>query len=123
MPATASLLPVASGSEDAQPESAGDGNIALPQPPASIVLTPLLGTTPNPHMHTLSNLYASQIATLVWHNDPSTRDPVVIGLAMKRGGRESDDPSLTEGERQAYFSMMALVKRGLDQLNRAAPEG
>jgi proteasome assembly chaperone 3 len=114
MPATVPLLPMASDPEDAQPES--DVHSPLPQPPVSIVLTPLLGTTTNPHMHTLTNLYASQIATLAWHSDLSRRDPVVVGLAVKSGGSESDDPTLTEEERRAYFSIMALVKSGLDQL-------
>jgi len=121
MPATAPLMPIASDSEDAQPESEIDAPSPLPQPPASIVLTPLLGTTTNAHMHTLTNLYASQIATLAWHSDPSTRDPVVVGLALKRGGSESDDPTLTEEERRAYFSIMALVKGGLDQLQPRRP--
>lgn len=123
MPATASLLPNASDSESAQPESEIeiDAHSPLPQPPASIVLTPLLGTTKNSHTHTLTSLYASQIATLAWHSDPSTRDPVVVGLALKRGGSESDDSTLTEEERRAYFSIMALVKDGLDQLQPRRP--
>jgi proteasome assembly chaperone 3 len=121
MPATASLLPVASDSEDAQPEIEIVAHSPLPQPPASIVLTPLLGTTTNSHMHTLTNLYVSQIATLAWHSDPSTRDPVVVGLALKRGGSESGDPTLTEEERRAYFSIMALVKGALDQLQPRRP--
>ena len=104
---------MASDSEDMQDS---DAQPPLPQPQASIVLTPLLGTTPNPHMHTLTNLYASQIATLAWHSDPSTRDPVVVGLALKKGSSENDDPTLTDEERRAYFSIMALVKSGLDQL-------
>jgi proteasome assembly chaperone 3 len=121
MPATASLLPIPSDPEDAQPESESDAYSILPQPPASIVLTPLLGTTPNPHVHTLTNLYASQIATLAWHSDPTTRDPIVIGLALKRGGSESHDPTLTEEDRRAYFSIMALVKSSLDQLQSRRP--
>jgi len=121
MPATAPLLPMPSDSEDAQAESESDAQSPLPQPPASIVLTPLLGTTPNAHMYTLTNLYASQIATLAWHRDPATRDPVVIGLALKRGRSESDDPTLTEEDRRAYFSIMALVKSGLDQLQPRRP--
>ena len=121
MPATAPLLPMASDPEDTQPESESDTHSPLPQPPVSIVLTPLLGTTTNPHMHTLTNLYASQIATLAWHSDPSTRDPVVIGLALKRGGSENGDSTLTEEERRAYFSTMALVKSGLDQLQPRCP--
>lgn len=121
MPATAPLLPMPSDSEDAQPESESDAHFPLPQPPVSIVLTPLLGTTTNPHMHTLTNLYASQIATLAWHSDLSARDPVVIGLALKRGESESDDPTLTEEERRVYFSVMALVRRALDQLQPRRP--
>ena len=116
MPATAPLLPTVSDSEDAPPESEIGAHSSLPQPPASIVLTPLLGATTNLHMHTLTNLYVSQIATLAWHSDPSTRDPVIVGLALKKRGSESDDPTLTEEERRAYFSIMALVKCGLDQL-------
>ncbi|SRR5258706_9586423 len=121
MPATAPLLPVASDSEDAPPESEIGAHPPLPQPPTSIVLTPLLGATTNSHMHTLTNLYASQIATLAWHSDPSTRDPVVVGLTLKRRGSESDDPTLTEEERRAYFSIMALVKGGLNQLQPRRP--
>lgn len=77
---------------------------ALPPPPASIALTPLLGSPPNATMH---DVYVSQIATLVWWSlqlARAPRRPVVVGLALKRIPEDE-----YELERERFAGVMDMV--------------
>ncbi|KAI0034862.1 hypothetical protein K488DRAFT_44550 [Vararia minispora EC-137] len=84
---------------------------ALPPPPASIALTPLLGASSNNPLH---SLYVSQIATLVWAVQArpfpgagvGATLPVAVGLALRGGGTE--DPAMFHG-------VMGLVREVLEQ--------
>ncbi|KIM32998.1 hypothetical protein M408DRAFT_326672 [Serendipita vermifera MAFF 305830] len=93
-------------------------NAALPEPPVSIVLTPLMGTSPSPDHKTLLDIYASQIATLAWSSNPSYRSPVVVGLAMKKQSISLEDGEIViqERNREVFFEVMKMVNEGLKQL-------
>ncbi|WVQ84636.1 hypothetical protein IAT38_006791 [Cryptococcus sp. DSM 104549] len=89
----------------------------LPPPPPQITLTPLLGSPPHQALH---ELYVSQIATLIyWALETSGegRRGVVVGLSLKRGGRElggdedGEGGVLEEGERERYAGVMDLVSQ------------
>ena len=64
----------------------------LPPPPVSIELTPLFGSAPTVDEKPLYDLYASQIATVVWIVEGGSEaigsilQPVIVGLALKRTG-------------------------------------
>ncbi|KAJ7343409.1 hypothetical protein B0H14DRAFT_2660787 [Mycena olivaceomarginata] len=94
---------------------------ALPEPPAGILLTPLLGNAPSEHLQTLHCLYASQIATLLWTAGASnplevSRRPVVVGIALRKSN-SPDDGSLSEDERSVFTGVMSMVQ----ELVAAAP--
>ncbi|ORY33398.1 hypothetical protein BCR39DRAFT_519816 [Naematelia encephala] len=108
--------------------------IILPPPPPSILLTPLLGTAPDPTLH---DLYVGQIATLIWWTVQELSIPrraVVVGLALSRKGTnthtvkgekgdkekddkevqgEDDDDGFEDGqgqnERQRFMDIMNMV--------------
>lgn len=72
-----------------------------------------MGAFPNSHSHILSNIYVSQIATLVWHKAP-IRLPVVVGLALRKGRqRDEDDASIDPEEREVFQSIMGMVLEAL----------
>lgn len=111
MPATAPLL------RPPQPPARQDA-YDLPTPNPSIQLTPLFGTPPpsasSPErMLTLQNLYAAQIATLVWAAEAeSEAKAVVIGVALKpsRDGAElTGEAGVTETERRTFGGVMQMV--------------
>ncbi|KAJ7235442.1 hypothetical protein B0H12DRAFT_146123 [Mycena haematopus] len=87
---------------------------ALPEPPAAIQLTPLLGHAPSDHLQTLHCLYASQIATLLWTAGLSnplevSRKPVIVGIALRKSD-STDDHDLTGNERSVFTGVMAMVQ-------------
>ncbi|KAF7338234.1 hypothetical protein MVEN_02048600 [Mycena venus] len=87
---------------------------ALPEPPAAIQLTPLLGNAPSEHLQTLHCLYVSQIATLLWTAGTSnllevSRKPVIVGIALRKSD-SSDDEGLTENERSLFAGVMSMVQ-------------
>jgi len=95
---------------------------ALPEPPAAIQLTPLLGNAPSEHLQTLHCLYASQIATLLWTAGSSnplevSRKPVIVGIALRKS-ESNDDGGLTESERSVFAGVMSM----LQQLLAAEPK-
>lgn len=87
---------------------------ALPPPPIAIQLTPLLGSAPSDRIQTLHNLYASQIATIVWLAESENplqinRKNVVVGIALRRSS-ENSDSDLSESERTTFYGVMAAIK-------------
>ncbi|KAK7020550.1 hypothetical protein R3P38DRAFT_2970120 [Favolaschia claudopus] len=95
---------------------------SLPEPPAAIQLTPLLGAAPSEHLQTLHCLYASQIATLLWTAGSSnplevTRRPIIIGVALRKSPA-TDDEGLSEHERSVFGGVMSMVQ----ELLAAAPQ-
>lgn len=101
------------------PVPGSDVDIVLPEPPASIVLSPLFGAPPpalgdSPEdAQTLQSIYVSQIATLIWTHDPATTTkPVIVGLALKKlPGSSSDD----DRRRQVFLGVMKTVLACLQQ--------
>ncbi|EJD34995.1 hypothetical protein AURDEDRAFT_188863 [Auricularia subglabra TFB-10046 SS5] len=100
------------------PVPGSDVDIVLPEPPASIVLSPLFGAPPpalgdSPEdAQTLQSIYVSQIATLVWTHDPlTTAKPVVVALALKK----SPGPASDNGRREVFLGVMKAVLACLKQ--------
>ncbi len=80
----------------------------------SIVLTPLMGTSPDAYYQTLTNIYVSQIATLVWSSSEANIQPVVVGVALSKKSRAQDtDTEMAEGEREIFIEVMGMVKEAL----------
>lgn len=107
MPQTAPLL--GQPSPDEEPNAS-----ALPPPPPSIQLTPLLGSAPTDHLRTLYALYASQVATIVWTAEAGglmdeRRRSVIVGLALKKSGEE-EDQGLSIAERETFHQVMGMVR-------------
>ncbi|KAJ6547640.1 hypothetical protein B0H19DRAFT_1166710 [Mycena capillaripes] len=85
----------------------------LPEPSASIQLTPLLGNAPSHHIQTLHSLYAAQIATLFWTAASSnplevSRKSIIVGIALRKSG-SLEDEGLTENERSVFAGVMSMV--------------
>ncbi|KAG9016603.1 hypothetical protein FRB90_002842 [Tulasnella sp. 427] len=102
---------------------------ALAPIPPGITLVPLFGQPPS-GMQTVYNLYASQIAAILWAyegGDGSTRRPVVVGLALKKTGSGSesvvvDGPGdeetggageASDEERELFRGVMEMIKEVL----------
>ncbi|KAJ7046864.1 hypothetical protein C8F04DRAFT_987123 [Mycena alexandri] len=84
---------------------------ALPEPPAAIQLTPLLGNAPSQHLQTLHSLYAAQIATILWTTGNPlevSRRPVIVGIALRKSEAQDDD-GLTENERSVFAGVTSMV--------------
>ncbi|KAF5330922.1 hypothetical protein D9619_005435 [Psilocybe cf. subviscida] len=106
LPATAALLPPSI-------EPLQSNKLNLPEPPAAVELTPLLGSAPSAHMQTLHSLYASQIATIIWtegsqHGLESSRKSVVVGLALAKTP-DSEAGSTGQVERDLFEGVMRMV--------------
>lgn len=107
IPQTAPLL--AQPSSDEQERNVS----ALPPPPPSIQLTPLLGSAPTDHLRTLYTLYASQVATIIWIAEAGGlmdghRRSVIVGLALEKSGGE--DQGLSEAERETFHQVMGMIR-------------
>lgn len=103
---------------------------ALPPIPPAITLASLLGQPPS-GMQTVYNLYASQIAAILWAyegGDGSSRRPVVAGLALKRSKTAVDSALVADGggdeetggageaseeDRELFRNVMAMIKEVL----------
>lgn len=92
----------------------------LPEPPASIQLTPLFGSASSEHVRTLHSLYASQIATIVWTTeaeqalDAPSRRTVIVGIALKKGSDDGNS-ALSGNERAVFHGVMNVIR---DMLSR-----
>lgn len=98
------------------PPSSSD---ALPDPPAALQLTTLLGSVPSDSMRILHSLYASHIATIVWLHESAgavdgSRRNVVVGLAL-RPLKDMDDASITDDERKTFYGIMEMLQQLLRQ--------
>jgi proteasome assembly chaperone 3 len=90
--------------------------LLLPEPSPAIQLTPLFGSAPSEHQHTLYCLYVSQIATIFWRHESqrgleSGRRSVVVGLALSK-------LDIHEGEMQAERETFEGVMNMLHDLLR-----
>ena len=106
MPAAEPLPPPVITEDSAQ--------LALPTPPPSLQLTPLLGAPQSEHLDTLHSLYASSVATLVWTHEAARtlgaeRRAVVIGIALRKGD-EASGGELSEHERKVFFGVMERLR-------------
>ncbi|BGP69585.1 hypothetical protein NBRC10513v2_002929 [Rhodotorula toruloides] len=93
---------------------------ALPRPDPSSILTPLFGVPPSPHLSYLHDLYAAQIAAIVFRKMGGGDvlsggvKPVVLGIGLKQrtsGAEEGDedDVELTQAERETFAQVMEMV--------------
>lgn len=85
----------------------------LPEPPAAIQLTSLLGNAPSQHLQTLHCLYAAQIATLLWTAGATnplevSRKSIIVGIALRKSDTQ-DDQDLTENEKSVFAGVMSMV--------------
>ncbi|KAK0210937.1 hypothetical protein DFS33DRAFT_1483938 [Desarmillaria ectypa] len=93
--------------------------ISLPPPPSAIQLTPLLGNAPSEHVQTLHNLFASQIATLVWVAEEESimqpsRQSVIVGIALQKSD-VNEGGDLSDTERATFLGVMDMVQGVLIQ--------
>ncbi|KAJ3758439.1 hypothetical protein EV360DRAFT_43916 [Lentinula raphanica] len=91
---------------------------ALPPPPTAIQLVPLFGSAPSDRVQSLHNLYASQIATIVWLAQsenplPMVRKNIIVGIALRKSGKVGD-VNLTETERRTFYGAMSALQELLD---------
>jgi hypothetical protein len=77
-----------------------------------------MGTSPSANHKTILEIYASQIATLVWSSSPAHRSPVVVGLGMRKQppSTEEDNTAIEEDSRDMFFEIMDMVKEALKQV-------
>ena len=97
------------------PDPSQPNLIPLPVPPPSLQLTPLLGSAPSERIQTLHNLYASQIATLVWTMDGANvleadRRAVVVGIALAKTSGPVNSSDLTPQDRVVFYGVMEMVR-------------
>ncbi|KAF9265484.1 hypothetical protein L218DRAFT_957065 [Marasmius fiardii PR-910] len=106
LPPTTPLLPASI------PDPLEPNERPLPPVPTGIHLTNLLGHAPTEHMHTLHNLYASQIASLVWTEAPEdpARKSVVVGIALRMSKSNNDFSSPTQTEKDTFVGVMDMVR-------------
>ena len=114
----ASIPPTTTFLPPPPPDPSDPNVIPLPVPPASIQLTPLLGSPPSEHLQTLYSLYASQIATIVWTTDTGSfeaeKRDIVVGLALKKQD-EADNASLNGREKEIFVGVMDMVRELLER--------
>ncbi|KAK7054788.1 hypothetical protein VNI00_003251 [Paramarasmius palmivorus] len=110
LPATTPLLPI-------PPPDPTQPNVQqLPPVPTAIQLTNLLGHAPSEHLHTLHNLYASQIASILWYmeaDDPMSqrvRRNVIVGISLQKSQDTVDSRGPSERERNTFAAVMAMVQ-------------
>ncbi|KAK0239954.1 hypothetical protein EDD85DRAFT_823896 [Armillaria nabsnona] len=88
--------------------------ISLPPPSPAIQLTPLLGNAPSEHVQILHNLFASQIATLVWAAEAESimqpsRQSVIVGIALQKSN-VTEGGELSDTERATFLGVMDMVQ-------------
>ncbi|KAJ4487873.1 hypothetical protein J3R30DRAFT_3432043 [Lentinula aciculospora] len=107
LPATVPITP--STSDTVEPNAP-----TLPPPPIATQLMPLFGSAPSDRIQTLYNLYASQIATIVWLSESENplqvaRKRVIVGIAL-RGSNAAGESDLTEIEKQTFYGNMSAIQ-------------
>lgn len=76
-----------------------------------------MGTSADAYHQTITNIYVSQVATLVWSGSPSNLLPVVVGVALgKKLHPQEDDTGMAEGEREIFIGIMEMVRDCLSQV-------
>jgi len=113
VPDTTPLLPAP------PPDPLHPNQQSLPPPPPAVQLTPLLGSAPSEHVHTLHALYAAQIATIVWSERGfgllgNSRRSVVVGLALQKSDG-ADDAGVTEREKVLFHGVMSALQELLNR--------
>ncbi|GAA5832016.1 hypothetical protein JCM3766R1_003687 [Sporobolomyces carnicolor] len=91
---------------------------SLPPPHPSLVLSPLFGVPSSPRVSALHDLYASQIASILFEKMSADTQgievkPVVFGIGLKRDADRDDDAEelgISEKERETFMQVMSMVK-------------
>ncbi|KAN0077097.1 hypothetical protein V8E55_010952 [Tylopilus felleus] len=91
-----------------------DSQGPLPSPSPAIQLTPIFGSAPSVHMHTLYSLYAAQIATLLWLTIRGEPRSVVVGIAL-RISKTHGEGELSEEDQQTFRAVMAALQTALKE--------
>ncbi|KAI0707614.1 hypothetical protein C8Q76DRAFT_628244 [Earliella scabrosa] len=109
IPSTMPLLP------PPPPDPSEPNVVPLPIPPPSLQLTPLLGSAPSERIQTLHNLYASQIATIVWTMEEASvleadRRAIVVGIALAKTTGPLNSSELTPHDRAVFYGVMEMVR-------------
>ncbi|BGP23838.1 hypothetical protein Rt10032_c05g2444 [Rhodotorula toruloides] len=112
-------MPPPSSFQSAQPRNT---LATLPRPDPYSILTPLFGVPPSPHLSYLHDLYASQIAALVFRKMgggdvlAGGLKPVVLGIGLRMQlsdgsaqGEDEDDVELTDPERETFAQVLDMV--------------
>ncbi|KAK7467225.1 hypothetical protein VKT23_004283 [Stygiomarasmius scandens] len=112
LPATVPLQPAP------PPDPLYPNALTLPPPPIAIQLTPLLGYAPSEHTQTLHNLYASQIATIIWTAEAASplqvsRKNVIVGIALRKT-TTTEQSGLNEEERNTFSRVMSMIQEMLE---------
>ncbi|KAF8077878.1 hypothetical protein FPV67DRAFT_1557318 [Lyophyllum atratum] len=107
IPDTTPLLPAP------PPDPQHPNQQTLPPPPPAVQLTPLLGSAPSEHVHTLHSLYAAQIATIVWTEGAfgslgNFRKSVIVGLALRKSDGANNE-GVTEKEKDVFQGVMSAL--------------
>ncbi|GAA5882101.1 hypothetical protein JCM16303_005602 [Sporobolomyces ruberrimus] len=103
--------------------SSGSSQPSLPPPHPSLVLSPLFGVPPTPHVQALHDLYASQIATILFEKMSTETQgfevkPVVLGIGLKRTREEDErgqESGISDEERETFMQVMEMVKECISQ--------
>ncbi|GAA5858710.1 hypothetical protein JCM5353_008263 [Sporobolomyces roseus] len=112
-----STLPAALPSHSSSSDSSALSS--LPPPHPSSTLSPLFGVPPSPHVSALHDLYASQIAAILF--EKMTREtqgmevkPVVLGIGLKRSQdlekEDEEESGISEDERETFSQVMEMLK-------------
>ncbi|KAH8106993.1 hypothetical protein BXZ70DRAFT_915982 [Cristinia sonorae] len=113
MPATSPLL----SPPPVNPEQ--PNRLPLPPPSPAVELSFLLGSAPSDHLRILHSLYASQIATLIWHDEAENgglevdRQPIILGIALRPSTDIGNDEDLSDSERDTFHGVMDLIREVL----------
>ncbi|GAA5974675.1 hypothetical protein JCM5350_001242 [Sporobolomyces pararoseus] len=93
---------------------------SLPSPHPSLILSPLFGVPPSPHVSALHDLYAAQISSILFEKMSIDTQgmqvkPVVLGIGLKRSQEEETeegefDGGISERERETFMQVMEMVK-------------
>ena len=115
MPATTPLLP------PPPPDPEQSQFTPLPPPSPAIELSFLLGSAPTDHIRILHSLYASQAATLLWHEEAraaaleADRRPVIVGIALRPPSDVGSDEDISPVERESFHRVMGMIRELLQR--------
>ncbi|GAA5893091.1 uncharacterized protein JCM6883_007564 [Sporobolomyces salmoneus] len=97
----------------------GSASPSLPPPHPSLVLSPLFGVPPTPHIAALHDLYASHVASILFEKMSADTQgmevkPVVLGIGLKRKQDQQEEgkeeSEISEKERETFMQVMEMVK-------------